>query len=73
MGANFKILCCQNHSMFGIDTLYLHSVVCSFQECVKVDLGRDVGTTGFSLLEMWSVCTGSIVLHQEAKVNVSKP
>lgn len=30
--------------MFGTDTLYLHSVPLCCQECVKVDLGRDIYT-----------------------------
>lgn len=30
--------------MFGIDTLYLRSVLLCCQECVKVDLGWDIYT-----------------------------
>lgn len=30
--------------MFGTDTLYLHSVLLRCQECVKVDLGKDIYT-----------------------------
>lgn len=29
---------------FGTDTLYLHSVLLHCQECVKVDLGKDIHT-----------------------------